>query len=208
MRRERRRELHGGAVTVDTVALNAPSTTSITKTVAAASTGEASNGTPVVVGDWYRGGGGRHATVNWGGQWSPTHSTAAHLGQQRDGDVPLATIRRRANALLCDGPADRCGGQCRRRSVASPVTVELWRRRRRRSLDPRNSGGGINADQARTDAGGGGPDRHRGAAGDTLTVTWAARGHPHAPGADIRPAARRRRCRPWRSRRRATARST
>ena len=72
-----RRQLDGDfPVTVDTVAPTAPSITSITENSGGGiNAGEASNGTPVVVGLTGTGAvAGNTLTVNWGSQTSPTRS--------------------------------------------------------------------------------------------------------------------------------------
>ena len=106
------------AVTIDTAAPTAPSITSIPENSGGGiNAGEASDGTPVVVGLAGTGAAaGDTLTVNWGGQTvAYTLLAGRHLGQQRDGDGAgrddhgpgQRHVRR-------DGPADRCGGQCRR----------------------------------------------------------------------------------------------
>ena len=168
------------AVTIDTAAPTAPSITSIAENGGGGiNAGEASDGTPVVVGLTGTGAAaGNTLTVNWGGQ-TVTYTLLAgrHLGQQRDGDgagrddhgAGPRHVRR-------DRPADRCGGQCRRqldghlgdgRHGGADGAVD--------HLDRENSGGGINAGEAAN----GTPvvvglTGTGAAAGDTLTVNWGS----------------------------------
>ena len=106
------------AVTIDTAAPTAPSITSIPENGGGGiNAGEASNGTPVVVGLAGTGAAaGDTLTVNWGGQTVSLHAPGGrHLGQQRDGDGASRDDRGAGPGhVRRDGPADRCGGQCRR----------------------------------------------------------------------------------------------
>ena len=106
------------AVTIDTAAPTAPSITSIAENSGGGiNAGEASNGTPVVVGLAGTGAAaGDTLTVNWGGQ-TVTYTLLAgrHLGQQRDGDGAARDDHGAGPGhVRRDGPADRRGGQCRR----------------------------------------------------------------------------------------------
>ena len=106
------------AVTIDTAAPTAPSITSIAENGGGGiNAGEASNGTPVVVGlARHRGGGGRHADRQLGRPDGHLHAPGGrHLGQQRDGDGASGDDRGAGPGhVQRDGPADRRGGQCRR----------------------------------------------------------------------------------------------
>ena len=89
------------AVTVDTVAPNAPSITSIVENGGGGINAiQASDGTPVVVGLAGTGAAaGDTLTVNWGGQAVTYSLTAGDIsGNSATVTVPLATIRRRARA--------------------------------------------------------------------------------------------------------------
>ena len=89
-------------MTIDTAAPTAPSITSIPENGGGGiNAGEASDGTPVVVGLTGTGAAaGDTLTVNWGSQ-TVTYTLAGgrHLGQQRDGDGAVwRRSRRRATA--------------------------------------------------------------------------------------------------------------
>ena len=111
-------------VTVDTVAPTAPSITSIAENSGGGiNAGEASNGTPVVVGLTGTGAAaGDTLTVNWGSQTvSYTLPGGRHLGQQRDGDGAGRDDHGPGQRhVQRDGQADRRGGQCRPSSTARP----------------------------------------------------------------------------------------
>ena len=112
------------AVTIDTAAPNAPSITSIPENAGGGiNTIEAANGTPVVVGLAGTGAAtGDTLTVTWGGQ-TVTYTLVAgrHLGRQRDGDgAPGDDHGAGQWHVRRDGPADRCGGQCRRQLDGDP----------------------------------------------------------------------------------------
>ena len=124
------------AVTIDTAAPAAPSITAIPENGGGGiNAGEASNGTPVVVGLAGTGAAaGDTLTINWGSQTvTYTLLAARHLGQQRDGDGASRDDRGAGPGhVRRDGQADRHSGQCRRQLDGDLGNGRHVRRRRRR----------------------------------------------------------------------------
>ena len=101
-------------MTIDTLAPNAPSITSIAENGGGGiNAAEVSNGTPVVVGLAGTGGGGRHV-INWVETVTYTLVAADISGSSATVTVPLGTLTTRARHVQRDGPADRHSGQYRR----------------------------------------------------------------------------------------------
>ena len=143
------------AVTIDTAAPTAPSITSIAENGGGGiNAGEASDGTPVVVGLTGTGAAaGDTLTVNWGSQTVTYTLLAGDIsGSSATVTVPAGDDRGAGPGhVQRDGPADRCGGQCQRQlDGAFPVTVDTvaptatcdhrdrrrQRRRRRATMSP------------------------------------------------------------------------
>ena len=184
------------AVTIDTAAPTAPSITSIPENGGGGiNAGEASNGTPVVVGLTGTGAAaGDTLTVNWGSQTVTYTLLAADIsGGSATVTVPPATITAQGQgtfnvtARLTD-MAGNAGANCGHvgdgrhggaDGAVDHLDPEEWRRHRcRRGLERH--------------AGGGRPDRHRGGGGRHADRQL---GRPDsyllAPRATSRPAARR-----------------
>ena len=112
------------AVTIDTAAPTAPSITSIPENGGGGiNAGEASDGTPVVVGLSGTGAvAGDTLTINWGGQTVSYTLLAGDIsGNSATVTVPLATIGAAGPGhVQRDGHGDRCGGQPWRRLGGIP----------------------------------------------------------------------------------------
>ena len=106
------------SVTVDTAAPTVPSIISIVENGGGGiNAGEASDGTPVVVGLTGTGAvAGDTLTISWGSQTiTYTLPGRRHLGRQRDGDGAARDDHGPGPGhVRCDGQADRCGGQRQR----------------------------------------------------------------------------------------------
>ena len=184
-------------VTVDTVAPTAPSITSIAENNGGGiNAGEASDGTPVVVSLSGTGAAaGDTLTVNWAGRITIYSLTAGDIsGGSATVTVPLATITAQGQGTFdVTARLTDVAGNASVNSSATSVTVDTVaptapsitsipekrrRHQRRRGLERH--------------AGGGRPGRHRGGAGDTLTVNWGSQTVTYSLTAgDVRPAARR-----------------
>ena len=167
-------------VTVDTAAPNAPSITSITENSGGGiNAGEASDGTPVVVGLTGTGAvAGDTLTVNWGGQ-TVTYTLLAGdiLASSATVTVPAATITAQGNGTFdVTATLTDVAGNVSSNSSATSVTVDTSAPAAPSITSvPENGGGGINAGEASSGtpvvvglAGTGA------AAGDTLTVNWGS----------------------------------
>ena len=112
------------SVTVDTAAPTAPSITSIAENSGGGiNAGEASDGTPVVVGLTGTGAAaGDTLTVNWGGQTITYTLLAGDIsGNSATVTVPAGDDHGAGPGhVRRDGPADRCGGQCQRELSGHP----------------------------------------------------------------------------------------
>ena len=166
-------------VTVDTAAPAAPSITSIAENSGGINTGEASDGTPVVIGLTGTGAAaGNTLTVNWGSQTVTYTLLAGDIsGGSATVTVPLATIVAQGNGTFdVTATLTDAAGNASANSTATSVTVDT-------AAPPapsitsiaENGGGGINTVEASDGtpvvvglAGTGA------AAGNTLTVNWGS----------------------------------
>ena len=166
-------------VTVDTAAPAAPSITSIAENSGGINTGEASDGTPVVIGLTGTGAAaGNTLTVNWGSQTVTYTLLAGDIsGGSATVTVPLATIMAQGNGTFdVTATLTDAAGNASANSTATSVTVDT-------AAPPapsitsiaENGGGGINTVEASDGtsvvvalAGTGA------AAGNTLTVNWGS----------------------------------
>ena len=115
------------AVTVDTAAPAAPSITSIPESGGGINAGEASNGTPVVVGLSGTGAAaGDTLTVNWGGQTVTYTLLAADISaSSATVTVPAATITAQGNGTFdVTARLTDAAGNAGANSGAFPVTVD------------------------------------------------------------------------------------
>ena len=168
------------SVTVDTAAPTAPSITSITENSGGGiNAGEASNGTPVVVGLTGTGAvAGDTLTVNWGGQTVTYTLLAGDISaSSATVTVPAGTITAQGNGTFdVTARLTDVAGNASPNSSATSVTVDTAAPTAPSITSiAENGGGGINAGEASNGtpvvvglAGTGA------AAGDTLTVNWGS----------------------------------